>query len=303
MTSATGPSSAGGGATGPAAFAPPLADGDVAAYDHDAVPHYVRFFDALAAGWMIPAEGGSRVASFACRTGSAHTQVADRLGSGDALVGVDPSEPALWAARLRDAPMGVSIAYEHASVAPTPLDEGAFTHAVSVHPLGSPAARRALFADMRRVLGPGGQAVVAMPLRGSFTDLIEMCREFALKHDKPAVATAADKLASSRASLETLGEDLEAAGFVEVDVQVELLAIPFATGKEFARSAVAQLVVGPDLGDLLDVDPTLRERAVTYAIEAVAKYWSASSFELSVNVGYASAWTPGARRRGSVPPL
>jgi len=288
---------------GAASYAPPLADGDVAAYDLDAVPHYVRFFDALAAGWLVPAEGGSRVVSFGCRTGAAHAQVAERLGSGDALVGVDTSEPAIWAARLRDGPMGVSIAYEHAAAAPTSLDSGAFTHAVAVHPLGSPAARTALFADMYRVLHSGGQAVVAMPLRGSFTDLIELCREFSLKHDKPSVAAAADKLGSSRASLETLGEDLEAAGFVEVDVQVELLAIPFATGKDFARSAVAQLVVGPDVGDLLEVDPALRERAVAYAIEAVAKYWSASSFELSVNVGYASAWLPGTRRRGSVPPV
>lgn len=284
-------------------FSPPLVDGDVAAYDHDAVPRYVRFFDALAAGWLVPAEGGSRVVSFACRTGAAHTQLAERLGSDDALVGLDSSEPAIWAARLRDAPVGVSIAYEHAQGTPTNLDAGSFTHAVAVHPLGSPAARTALFAEMRRVLGPGGQAVVALPLRGSFTDLIELCREFSLKHDKPAVAVAADKAATSRASLETLGEDLEAAGFVEVDVQVELLAIPFETGKDFARSAVAQLVVGPDLADLLDLDPVLSARAVAYAIEAIAKYWSASQFELSVNVGYASAWLPGARRRGSVPPV
>ena len=89
MTSdrAAAPSSSGG--SGSAPFAPPLADGDVAAYDHDAVPQYVRFFDALAAGWLVPAEGGSRVVSFACRTGAAHAQVAERLGSGDALVGVD----------------------------------------------------------------------------------------------------------------------------------------------------------------------------------------------------------------------
>lgn len=299
--------------TTPAAYGPPLADRDVADYDAAAVPQYVRFFDALCASLLVTrastvagprsgTPGGARVAVFGCRTGAAQEAVASRLESGDALVGVDASEPAIWSARLRDAPQGLSIAYEHAATTHTPLGEASFTHAVAVHPLAAPSQRAALFAEMRRVLQPGGQVVVALPVRGSFPELLDLVREFSLKHDKPAVAEAADRCAGARVSIETLHEDLEAAGFVDVDVDVQLLAVPFATGKAFAQSPVSRLVVGPDLGELLAVDPALRDRAVAYAADAIGKYWSESAFELAVNLGGASGWVPGEAPRGSIPP-
>ena len=285
-----------------ASYAPPLADGDVAAYDAGAVPHYVRFFDALCASLIVP-RAGMRVAVFGCRTGAAHDAIAARLASGDALVGLDPSEPALWAARMRDAPAGLSVAYEHAPTTATPLDASSFTHAIALHPLAAPEQRAALFAEMRRVLQPGGQVVVALPVRGSFPELLDLVREFALKHDKPAVTAAADRCAASRVSIETLASDLEAAGFADVDVDVQLLAVPFASGKAFAKSPVARLVAGPDLGALLDVEPALRERATIYAADAVGKYWSESGFELAVNLGGASGWVPAEPPRHTVPPV
>ncbi len=299
--------------TTPAAYGPPLADRDVAEYDAAAVPQYVRFFDALSASLLVTRStsmggartgepGAARVAVFGCRTGAAQQAVAARLESGDALVGVDASEPAIWTARLRDAPQGLSVAYEHAATTETPLGDASFTHAVAIHPLAAPAQRASLFAEMRRVLQPGGQVVVTLPVRGSFPELLDLVREFSLKHDKPAVAEAADGCAGARVSVETLQDEMEAAGFIDVDVDVQLLAVPFATGKAFAKSPVSRLVVGPDLGELLAVDPSLRERAVAYAADAIGKYWSESAFELAVNLGGCSGWVPGEAPRGSNPP-
>ena len=183
------------------------------------------------------------------------------------------------------------------------LDASSFTHAIALHPLAAPEQRAALFAEMWRVLQPGGQVVVALPVRGSFPELLDLVREFALKHDKPVVTAAADRCAASRVSIETLARDLEAAGFADVDVDVQLLAVPFASGKAFAKSPVARLVAGPDLGALLDVEPALRERATTYAADAVGKYWSESGFELAVNLGGASGWVPAEPPRHTVPPV
>ncbi len=285
-----------------AAYAPHLLDGDVAAFDADAVPHYLRFFDALLGGALVP-RASARAVLFACRTAAAHAELAARLANGDSLVGVDGSEPAIWSARLRQGREGLSLAYEHAPTTETSLDEEGFTHAAALHPLGAPEQRAALFAEMRRVLEPGGQVMVSMPVRGSFPEILDLVREFALKHDKPAIAAAADRAAQSRVSIETLSADLEAAGFVGVDVDVQLLAVPFESGKAFAKSAVARLVVGPDVAELLEgVEPALRERAVAYAAEAVGKYWSESKFELAVNIGGASGWAPGEPPRHSAPP-
>jgi len=285
-----------------AAYAPPLSDRDVAAYDAGAgARHQERGAELVEEADVLG--DGARVACFGCRTGAAQNAIASRLRSGDALVGVDVSEPAIWTARLRDGHEGLSLAYEHAPTTATPLRSASFTHAVAVHPLASPPQRTALFAEMRRVLQPGGQIVVAMPVRGSFPELLDLVREFSLKHDKPQVALAADRCAQTRLSIETLASDLEEAGFTDVDVDVQLLAVPFPTGKAFAKSSVARLVVGPDLGELLEVDEAMRERVVAYAAEAVGKYWSESAFELAVNLAGASGWVPGEPPRNSMPPL
>ena len=71
---------------------------------------------------------------------------------------------------------------------------------------------------MHRVLAPTGQALLAMPLRGSFQELGDLLREYALKLDEASVAAAVDRATLGRPTVEMLGAELEDAGFHFVDV-------------------------------------------------------------------------------------
>ena len=67
--------------------------------------------------------------------------------------------------------------YRLAESLPLDLDEGNYTHAYSMHPISGPKDRAALFGEISRLLCEGGQALVAMPLRGSFQEIADLFRE------------------------------------------------------------------------------------------------------------------------------
>ena len=171
---------------------------------------------------------------------------------------------------------------------PTQLPANQFTHALSVHPICNRLGRRDLLAEMCRVLVPGGQAVIALPLRGSFPEIGDMIREYALRSDLAKLNEAVDIATTSRPTPETITEELEFAGLTDVEVDVQLLSLPFASGREFVEHAVFDLVVAPELRASLDVAPAVVNDALAYARAAVQKYWSEGSFELTVNIGCAS---------------
>lgn len=266
----------------------PLAADMVDIFDELVVPRYLAFFGPMAVEMLIPVPD-ARVANLGCRTGYPDAAIAERMGGGS-LVGVDPSEPALAAARAKAAPMsGMKVQYELAPGWPTPLPDASFTHGVCIHPLCNRDDRSKLFAEMFRVLVPGGQAVVALPLRGSFPEINDMIREFALRADLAELGAAVDAAAQSRPTIETIAAELEGGGLCDVDVDVQLIAVSFTSGRDFLDDPIAKLMILPDTRAVLGVDEATREASIKYVHDAIAKYWSEGVFELTVNVGCASA--------------
>jgi hypothetical protein len=138
------------------------------------------------------------------------------------------------------------------------------------------------------VVLPGGQALLALPLRGSFPEINDMVREFALRQDLAELSQAVDAAASSRPTIETISEEFETAGLSEVDVDVQLIAVSFSDGKEFLEDPIATLMVMPEMRTLLALEPDTGQRCFKYVHEAISKYWAEGVFELTVNVGCAS---------------
>jgi SAM-dependent methyltransferase len=54
---------------------------------------------------------------------------------------------------------------------------GLFSHAFSIHPASHKKGRLDLFQEMLRLLYPGGQALIAMPLKGSYQEIADLFRE------------------------------------------------------------------------------------------------------------------------------
>ena len=130
--------------------------------------------------------------------------------------------------------------------------------------------------------------VVALPLRGSFPALYDMLREYALKHEQRAFGEAVDLAAQRRPNPETLVAQIEQAGFGDVDVGVELVGISFQHGRDFLEDPIQRLMIDPDVRGSIGQGEHL-DAAMRYATDAVSKYWSEIPFQLSVNIGSASA--------------
>ena len=268
-------------------FGPPLPAEEVALFESQVVPRYYSFFGAVAVPMLLP-HPTAAVAHLGCRTGYLDMDIADRLG-GCSLVGVDSSPAAVEAAQRRAANVtNLAANYHVLSAIPTPLPADTFTHALAVHPLCAAEERGRLLAEMRRLVVPGGQVVLSVPLRGSFPEINDMLREYALRQDLPEVGKAVDAAAASRPTIETVVEEFETAGLVDVDVDVQLIAVSFANGKDFLDDPINRLVVTPDTEAVVQADAAHLEIGLRYVRDAISKYWSEGVFELTVNVGCAS---------------
>ncbi|HVY49201.1 MAG TPA: methyltransferase domain-containing protein [Minicystis sp.] len=266
---------------------PVLRADELETYDNAVVPRYLSFFGSLALDMLFPIPE-AHVAHIGCRTGYPDAAIADKMPQ-SSLLGVDASGPAIEFARAKASLWpNVRANYSISETVPTLLAESSFTHALALHPLCDAQGRGELLAELRRVLIPGGQALLALPLRGSFPEINDMVREYALRQDLPDLGKAVDVAAASRPTIETVSEEFETAGLTEVDVDVQLIAVSFNNGREFLEDPIAKLLVLPDATEVLGVDATIAESAMRYVAEAIGKYWSEGVFELTVNVGCAS---------------
>lgn len=272
-------------------FGPLLAEADVMPFDTAVVPRYLSFFASLAVQMLLPFSP-ARIAHLGCRVGYPHLEIAERFPEGE-LLGVDGSEAAITFARSRaEGIEGVHLRYEVGDARSPALEPGSFTHAMAIHPMGGPEARAALLADLSHLLLPGGQAVVALPVRGSFPEVNDMLREFALRQDLPDLSKAVDAAIQSRPTIETLSEELESAGLTDIDVDVSLIAISFASGRELIEDPIWRQMVLADTAQILAVDEATLAPAFRYVEDAIQKYWSEGVLELTINVGCASGRKP-----------
>ncbi|MDP9151825.1 MAG: class I SAM-dependent methyltransferase [Myxococcota bacterium] len=264
---------------------------DAAVFETFVVPRYLSLFGELSLELLVASEE-ARVAHLNCRTGYPDRAIVLKL-AGAHIIGVDPSAAALELARAKAATMpGMVSRYTVCEDLPTSLPSFSFSHALSLHPLASPAQRARLFGELARLLGPHGQALIAMPLRASFQELIDLLREYALKYDDPDVLSAAERAALVPPTVEELGAELRDANFDFVDVGLRTATLCFRSGRDFFEDPVARLLILPELTRGLALgDPreeSVHDRALAYVRDAIDKYWSESTFDLTVNVGCAT---------------
>lgn len=261
---------------------------DAALFESFVAESYFAPFSELAAGALL-ASDHARVAHLLSRTGFLDARVAARL-PGARISGAEPSPDAVRLANVKAAASCDFLA-EHvvAPALPTPLAEGVFSHSVCVHPPGGHAFRAALLGELMRVLRPDGQVVLVMPVRGSFRELYDLMREYALKNEIAPLEQAIQLAIEERPTAETLSRELEAEGFVDVDVELHRAAMAFGPPDRVLEDPAMRLVVLPDvMATFIDTGP----ETLDYVRGAIAKYWSDATFALSVNVACAVGRNP-----------
>jgi SAM-dependent methyltransferase len=263
-----------------------LGASDAAVFETFVVPRYLALFGELVLELLVPVDGAQVVHLF-CRTGYPDRGILLKIPSARVL-GVDPSPDALALARAKAAlAKDAALDYLQADGVPIPVPDGSFSHALAMHPPLPLVDRGKLLAEMHRLLTPHGQALFAIPMRGSFTEVADLLREFALKHDAPELALAIDEAMGSRPTADSLAAELVAAGFDYVDVDLKPAVLTFEGGRDFVEDPVCRLLLFEEFRRNLGA-PSL-ERPLGYVREAIDKYWSDSPFELTVHVGCATA--------------
>lgn len=272
-------------------FGGPLGEAEAQLFESAVVPRYLSFFASLAVQMMLPFSP-AKIAHLGCRVGFPHMEIAERFPEA-VIIGADCSEAAIAIARANaERVSGANLTYVVADGVPPEMEPGSFTHALAIHPMGGPEQRAKVLTELHRLLLPGGQAIFALPVRGSFPEINDMLREFALRQDLADLGKAIDVAATARPTIETVNEELENAGFDDVDVDVSLLAISFASGREFVEDPIARMMVFADLATILPAEGQVLQNAFKYVEDAIQKYWSEGVFELTVNVGCASGRKP-----------
>ncbi|MBX3185401.1 MAG: class I SAM-dependent methyltransferase [Labilithrix sp.] len=235
---------------------------------------------------MLVAGQDARVCHLQCRTGYPDQLLLEKLPNAH-VYGCDSSVHAIELARAKAKALSGFVAdYRVIEANTTPFPQGAFSHGFTLHPLAAPAERRRILEELARIVAPRGQALVAMPLRGSFVEVADLLRECALKHELTDLTNAVEAAVQLRPTDELFARELEAVGFEFVDVDVRTRSMKFGSGRDFFEDPATRLMLLPEFRVNLSLDET--ERPFNYVREAIDKYWSDDEFELTVVVGVVS---------------
>ncbi|MBX3202364.1 MAG: class I SAM-dependent methyltransferase [Labilithrix sp.] len=293
MTRSSFPPPRGEIATSPARH---LGHEEAAIFETFVVPRYLSFFGERLVG-MLAGGRDARVCHVQCRTGYPDRLLVERLPNVH-VHGSDASPYAIELARAKAAALvkgDASVAFDYRVTDALPLayPGGAFSHAFTIHPLAAPAERRLLLEELARIVAPRGQALIAMPLRGSFVEIADLLRECALKHELVDLTNAVEAAMQLRPTGELLEQELEAVGFEYVDVDVRTRTLEFAGGRGFFEDPVTRLLLMPEfrVNLALDAAPDAAGAQVDpfdYVRDAIDKYWSDRTFAMTVNVGVVS---------------
>ncbi|MBN2224469.1 MAG: class I SAM-dependent methyltransferase [Deltaproteobacteria bacterium] len=111
---------------------------------------------------LIPVKPGQRILDLGCGTGLFCLALADRLGGGGEIHGVDLSKKQLDRARIKLAEKGVPFVLHRCSMDKLPFEAASFDMVVSslaIHAV-DPTLRRTAIKEATRVLKPGGSFIL-----------------------------------------------------------------------------------------------------------------------------------------------
>ena len=144
--------------------------------------HSARFYDWLASAYTLGREGhlrtrtldvagvaaGQAVLDVGCGTGTLALAAKRRVGTQGSVRGIDASEEMIDRARGKSARHGLSVTFEVGTAQSLPFPDAAFDVvlcSLAMHHFPEDARAGAL-AEMRRVLKPGGRALIVEFSRG-----------------------------------------------------------------------------------------------------------------------------------------
>ena len=214
-------------------------------YDTEILPAYAARFAALLVR-ALDARASARVVEIGCATGALTLELARRYGPGGRVTAFDASPAFVTEARARieaeAAPHAeVALAVHPELPASIPLPDRSADLVVSNLAVATAADPRAAVKEAARLLGPGGQLALSAPLRGTWSEFLDLFRDVLRENGKLESLGAVDRYVAALPDGESLARWLAEAGLKQIEVTTARWEILFRSAREFFFAPLIEL--------------------------------------------------------------
>jgi ubiquinone/menaquinone biosynthesis C-methylase UbiE len=235
-------------------------------------------------------KSGERVLDVACGTGIVAREAAPLVGTAGQVVALDMNPAMLAVARTVPLPSGAAIHWQEGNAMALPFADGAFDVVLCQHGLPFFPDRTGAVREMRRVLAPGGRALVIVLQALAHHPVFEALMESVARRLSLPLSAVTTPFALSDA--EELRALFASAGFKTVETSPETTMAQFPEPQRFVPLAVTSSAAAVPAFAQLDASEraALVEAVRTDVEAAVQKYHHANmvSFPMFAHVAVAT---------------
>jgi SAM-dependent methyltransferase len=212
--------------------------------------------------------GGANVFEYGCATGKVTAAAAERLGQGSRILAIDPSPAMIDAAeaQVRSPTTNpkteeglATVSFQVGELTPLAVDTGTCDLAISNLALGDLPSPAAALAQFARALKPGGTALVTLPLRGCWSQFLDLYREVL--------------------------RWMEAAGLEQVTVEPCRWELLFKSAREFFFAPIIEFFPLPVWKQIAGGRGDEMQDVFFFVKEAIETYFSGTVFPVTMVVG------------------
>ena len=204
-------------------------------YEHYFVPAMFLPWATILLRHAAP-QSRERVLDVACGTGIVARQTAPLVGADGQVVALDMNPAMLAVARALPAPSGATITWQEGNAMALPFPDGAFDVVLCQHGLQFVPDRAGAVREMRRVLAPGGRALVIVLQALARHPVFEALMESVARHLSLPVSAVMTPFALCDA--QEFRALFTVAGFKKVDILPESTTVRFPEPERFVPLAV-----------------------------------------------------------------
>jgi ubiquinone/menaquinone biosynthesis C-methylase UbiE len=214
-------------------------------YDSEILPAYAARFAALLAR-AIDRRPNARLIEIGCATGAFTLELARRFVPDGQLTALDASPAFIAEARARidaeTAPHAQVVLAAHPALpASIPLPDRSADLVVSNLAVATAADPRAAVKEAARLLVPGGQLALSAPLRGTWSEFLDLFRDVLRENGKLESLGAVDRYVAALPDGESLARWLAEAGLKQIEVTTARWEILFRSAREFFFAPLIEL--------------------------------------------------------------
>lgn len=252
-------------------------------YDDEILPLWTQKFGRLLLrSVQVPPK--AMVLNVACKTGYPALELLEKMDENSRIIAIESSGPLLDIARSKAGELSgrrIFFRTEHLSGKLSFADDVydvTFTNLGLDEFDGSPEE---VIKDFARVTQPGGQVLVTLPLRGSWSEFFDIYREVLVKQDKNELLETIEDYVESFPTPEIAVRWMRDAGLRNITVDKEKFDLLFKSAREFFFAPVIEYGPLKTWKSLVGKGQQMQD-IFWYIKEAIDAYFSSTAFSVSV---------------------